>query len=185
MGRPRLFNREDFLRKALPVFWSRGYADTAVQDLEKATGVNKSRLYAEFKDKQDIFVESLRYYFASIVRIDTLTKEPLGWANIKAFLKYLMLTSFAGQKGCFGVNSMRELNLLPPAAQDIITDNRTQLKRLLAANVSAEKPKKSPDSIADLLLTFSSGICIEQNLKASKATLTSKIENLVTVLRAM
>jgi hypothetical protein len=35
MGRPKLFNREEVLKKAMPVFWAGGYADTAVQDLEK------------------------------------------------------------------------------------------------------------------------------------------------------
>src|SRR5580700_9531967 len=63
MGRRKLFTREDVLDKAIPVFWKHGLAETSVQDLEQATGVRKSGLYAEFKDKEDLFVESLRRYF--------------------------------------------------------------------------------------------------------------------------
>jgi hypothetical protein len=46
MGRPKNFRREEVLEKAIPVFWKRGFSDTSVQDLERATGVNKSGLYS-------------------------------------------------------------------------------------------------------------------------------------------
>ncbi len=53
MGRPKGFNREEVLEKAMSVFWRHGFADTSLQDLERATGVNKSGLYTEFRDKED------------------------------------------------------------------------------------------------------------------------------------
>jgi AcrR family transcriptional regulator len=49
------------LTKAIPVFWKRGFADTKIEDLKEATGVNKSGLYSEFGSKE-IFVESLKHY---------------------------------------------------------------------------------------------------------------------------
>ena len=52
MGRPKKFTREAVLEKALPVFWRHGFADASLHELEQATGVNKSGLYAEFKDKE-------------------------------------------------------------------------------------------------------------------------------------
>jgi AcrR family transcriptional regulator len=65
MGRPKNFNREEVLEKAMPVFWKQGFADTSLQDLERATGVNKSGLYSEFRDKEDFFVACLRHYLES------------------------------------------------------------------------------------------------------------------------
>src|SRR3984957_14329594 len=62
MGRPKNFSRQAVLEKALPVFWRRGFADASLHELEQATGVNKSGLYSEFEDKEDLFVQSLRYY---------------------------------------------------------------------------------------------------------------------------
>src|SRR5882757_9412904 len=60
MGRPRQFNREGVLDRAtISVFWKHGFANTTVQHLEEATGVNKSDLYSEFKDKEDLFLASL------------------------------------------------------------------------------------------------------------------------------
>jgi hypothetical protein len=63
MGRRRNFSLEDVLTKAIPVFWKRGFADTKVEDLEEATGVNK-----EFSSKEENFVESLKHYLTECLR---------------------------------------------------------------------------------------------------------------------
>ena len=52
MACPRNFSREGVLEKALPVFWKHGFADASLQELETATGVNKSGLYSEFSGKR-------------------------------------------------------------------------------------------------------------------------------------
>src|SRR5579864_8082837 len=100
MGRPRKFNREGVLEKALPVFWKQGFADTSVHDLEVATGVNKSGIYAEFQGKEDLFVESLQYYQTGFETQGVLTAEPLGWSNIERLLK-LSPDYPDERKGCF------------------------------------------------------------------------------------
>jgi hypothetical protein len=58
MGRPKKFNRKGVLEKALPVFWRHGFADASLHELEQATGVNKSGLYSEFEDKEDLLALS-------------------------------------------------------------------------------------------------------------------------------
>ena len=100
MGRPKNFSREEVLEKAMPVFWTHGFADTTLQDLEQATGVNKSGLYTEFRDKDDLFVACLRHYLESQGKRGLLTKEPLGWRNVETFLKYGPLNK-KEQQGCF------------------------------------------------------------------------------------
>jgi AcrR family transcriptional regulator len=47
------------LDRAIPVFWKHGFANTTLQHLEEATGVDKSGLYSEFKDKEDSFLPVL------------------------------------------------------------------------------------------------------------------------------
>src|ERR1700733_5824403 len=79
MGRPKNFSREEVLEKAMPVFWKHGFADTSLQDLERATGGNKSGLYTEFRDKEDLFVACLCHYLETQEKRWLLTKEPLGW----------------------------------------------------------------------------------------------------------
>jgi AcrR family transcriptional regulator len=184
MGRPRNFSREEVLEKAMPVFWKHGFADTSLQDLERATGVNKSGLYAEFRDKEDLFVECLRHYLETQEKRGLLTKEPLGWNNVENFLKNGPLSK-GDQQGCFSVNSMREFAILPSEAYGAVTENRALLERLLAMNIAAEKPRMAPSAIAEMVMSFFSGLCIERNLKSGKSSSTRKIDNFMTALRSL
>jgi TetR/AcrR family transcriptional regulator, copper-responsive repressor len=181
MGRPKGFNREEVLEKAMPVFWKHGFADTSLQDLERATGVNKSGLYTEFRDKEDLFMACLRHYLESQGKRGLLTKEPLGWKNVENFLKNGPLYK-GEQRGCFSVNSMREFAILPDEAYAVVTENRTLLQHLLAMNIEAEKPTMAPSAIAEMVLSFFSGLCIERKLKSGKASSTRKIINFMTAL---
>ena len=87
MGRPRQFSREEVLEKAISVFWAKGFSETTLQDLEAVTGVNKSGLYSEFKNKEDIFFASLQHYLQTRGGDDILSVHPLGWNNIQRFLE--------------------------------------------------------------------------------------------------
>src|ERR1700679_569604 len=159
MGRPKGFSREEVLEKAMPVFWKHGFADTSLQELEQATGVNKSGLYSEFRDKEDLFVACLRHYLESQGKRGLLTETPLGWKNIENFLKNGPLST-GEQQGCFSVNSMREFAILPDEAYAAVTENRTLLQHLLAMNIEAEKPTMDPSAIGEMVLSYLSGLCI-------------------------
>src|SRR5258708_12255406 len=87
MGRRKLFTREDVLDKAIPIFWEHGLAETSVQDLEQATGVRKSGLYTEFKNKEDLFVEGLRRHFAVLVPPDYPPNHPQACPNFNNLLQ--------------------------------------------------------------------------------------------------
>ena len=65
MAKPKNFTRDGVLANTLPVFWQHGFADTSLQALEEATGVNRSGLYSEFTDKEDLFMQSLQLYVAT------------------------------------------------------------------------------------------------------------------------
>lgn len=184
MGRPKTFSREEVLQKSLPVFWKHGYADTSVQELERATGVNKSGLYTEFAGKEDLFLQSLRYYLDTGQRRRLLEVHPLGWENIERFLKFVP-SNVNGQKGCFSISSLRDLAILPPEATAIMTQSRARMKQLLVDNVAAARPKPvmAPDEAAELVLTFFTGINAEQNLNPARAIITRRIDNFMQMLR--
>src|ERR1700731_3201395 len=184
MGRPKNFSREGVLEKALPVFWKHGFANTSLQELEKATGVNKSGLYAEFADKGDLYLESLRHYLRKRQEQELLTAKPLGWKNIERFLK-LGPCSLEGQKGCFSVNSMNQFAVLPPAAREIVSKSRAFLKDLIARNVEAGKPAMKPTVLAEMISTFFTGISMEQHLRASKATMNRKVDDFIKIVRKL
>ena len=111
-----------------------------------------------------------------------LTAQPLGWGNIERFLR-LGFGCDDDLRGCFAVNSMRELTGLPTEAQEIISSSQQKLTRLLIKNIEAEEPRLDARMIADVVLTFFHGFCIAQNLKSGKASSERKIRNLMQVVR--
>jgi TetR/AcrR family transcriptional regulator, copper-responsive repressor len=184
VARPRNFSREGVLEKALAVFWKHGFADASLQELEKATGVNKSGLYTEFSGKEELFLETLRFYLDRLPSVGLLMVEPLGWNNIEQFLKFGPRNT-EGQKGCFAISSMRELGILPPAAMEMLGRGRGHLKQLIAKNIEAEKPRAEVNDLAGVVLTFFAGLSVEQNLKSSRAATGRKVDNLMQVLRSL
>jgi AcrR family transcriptional regulator len=181
MGRPKCFNRTEVMEKAIPVFWQHGFAGTSVKDLEEATAVNKSGLYSEFKDKEDLFLSSLKHYVAQTPVLDILKQEPLGWKNIQNFLTVGQTCS--GRKGCFLVNSAREVGDLPPSAKKIMNEHLESVRNAIAANVKAGGSTIAPISLADMILTFQSGMSVQQNFGVKKEDAVKRIADFLSAIR--
>ena len=62
-GRPRSFDREDALRRAMQVFWARGYEGATLTDLQKAMGgITAPSFYAAFGSKEELLREAVELY---------------------------------------------------------------------------------------------------------------------------
>src|SRR5258708_15962311 len=61
-GRPRAYQPDVALGKALDLFRKDGFAATSLDDLSAATGMNRPGLYAAFADKRELFIKSYRRY---------------------------------------------------------------------------------------------------------------------------
>ncbi len=161
MGRLKAFNRNDVLDSAIQLFWKKGYADTSLSDLEKATGVNKSGLYSEFKDKDDIFLESLRRYHDNNPLYDFLKAEPLGWANIENYSKAKM--NCKGQKGCFMAYTNREYSIIPLKVKQLLEKTSAEVYELFLNNIKATGIK-NPDLVTTQIITYAVGISLKANM---------------------
>ncbi|WP_164125535.1 TetR family transcriptional regulator, partial [Stenotrophomonas maltophilia] len=64
-GRPRNFDRDQALERAMRVFWAKGYEGAQLVDLTAAMGINPPSFYAAFGSKQEIFREAIDLYLAT------------------------------------------------------------------------------------------------------------------------
>lgn len=62
MPAQKQYSSTEFVDGAMRLFWSRGYEGTSMNDLVRATGINRGSIYANFDGKRDIFVAALGRY---------------------------------------------------------------------------------------------------------------------------
>ncbi len=183
MARPKKFNREGVLDKAIPVFWRFGLAGTNVQQLEAATGVNKSGLYSEFESKDDLFVAALERYLETGPALRILNSSPKGFANIEQFL--LSAPTFSVEyAGCFSVNSTRDVATIPAEALKLISEFNERRMAGIRHNVEAEVAPDDVEAVCDLIWTFFSGVCIDANLHIDLDAHKRRVVNFMALLRA-
>jgi TetR/AcrR family transcriptional repressor of nem operon len=61
-GRPRAFDADEALTQARDLFWTRGYANTSIQDLVDELNVQRGSLYAAFGDKHSLYLQAVDLY---------------------------------------------------------------------------------------------------------------------------
>lgn len=61
-GRPRTFDRDEALEKALNVFWQQGYEPASIAELCAAMEISPPSLYSAFGNKAQLFLEAARHY---------------------------------------------------------------------------------------------------------------------------
>jgi AcrR family transcriptional regulator len=85
-GRPRSFDRDVALRRAVVLFWEQGYEGTSIADLTAAMGIAAPSLYAAFGSKEKLFREAVASYAADSPTRRALAREPTAYAAVAAML---------------------------------------------------------------------------------------------------
>jgi TetR/AcrR family transcriptional repressor of nem operon len=113
MGRPREFDVDAALDRALGVMWAKGYESASLDDLCAATGLGRSSLYAAFGDKRALYLRALgRYEEGAARRInDALAQGRPVREAIGGFIGRLIddIVAGPGRRGCFIGNCAAEL----------------------------------------------------------------------------
>jgi len=113
MARPKQFDPDEALDKALEVFWENGYDATSVQDLVDAMEINRFSLYDTYGDKRELYLRSLDRYREKYVapRLKGIEDTEKGMAAIRGYFRGIIegLLSGKGWRGCFLINAAVEV----------------------------------------------------------------------------
>src|ERR1700740_2721104 len=136
-GRPRSFDREAALERAIDVFWRHGYEATSVSDLTAAMGINPPSLYAAFGDKEKLFLEAVERYQQQ--RRQSLTKifdaAPTAKEAVRRVLQEAAreLAGSSHPRGCLLVMSDTNCSEASSHVQSDVAQRRAAMKAGLQA----------------------------------------------------
>ena len=111
MARPKEFDRDVAVERAMSVFWSKGYAATSTDDLLEAMKIGRQSMYDTFGDKRRLYVEALRRYQLESVagHIKRLRSMASPLAGIEALVVGVISSDrTTREKGCMGVGAICE-----------------------------------------------------------------------------
>ena len=113
MARPREFDADAALDRAMETFWSKGYEATSLDDLCEVTGLSRSSLYATFGSKRNLLLRSVdRYVDQRNPRIAGILAQPLSIRDVFGALAQQFIDQIVagpGRRGCFLGNCAAEL----------------------------------------------------------------------------
>ncbi|MFE0462070.1 TetR/AcrR family transcriptional regulator [Kitasatospora sp. NPDC058965] len=138
MARPREFDPDTVLDRAMLRFWERGYRATSVEELVKATGVRPGSLYGAFPGgKHALFVKSLERYAALVVpqKLGELAAASASLPEVRGYFDGLVadLLSPQGRQGCLLVNAAIEDAAEDDEAAAVVRGHHARLERCMAA----------------------------------------------------
>lgn len=107
MGRPREFDLDEALDRAMRVFWEHGYEGATIPALTAAMGINRPSMYTAFGNKEELFRKVLDRYMegASAFTCEAL-EEPTARKVAESLLRgsVKLLTDTSRPRGCMVVH---------------------------------------------------------------------------------
>jgi TetR/AcrR family transcriptional repressor of nem operon len=194
MARPREFDIEKALTQAMLVFWEQSYLATSMEDLMKATGLNKQSLYCAFGNKHSLFVKALRLYrrqdLPEIQKILNQTNSPL--EVIEAILRYAVDRAAVQDcpQGCLMANTALEFGSNDPEVANEVKKMRRVFEKLLAGVIHKGQQRGEITSrfdsevIAQSLWNTLSGIRILEKTGASKKQIHAIVDMALDAIKA-
>jgi AcrR family transcriptional regulator len=181
-GRPRSFDRNTALLRAMEVFWARGYEGATLADLQRAMGgITAPSFYAAFGSKEALFREAVELYSRTLglPMMKALAEGPTARASLESLLRAAVeaFCKPGKPRGCMlvlgAINSMPanksvrdHLRALRARRQKVIQE------RLQRGMAQGELPSRLDlRAVASFYTTVVDGLAIQARDGASRKTL--------------
>ena len=153
-GRPRAYEPDVALGKALDLFRRDGFAATSLDDLSAATGMNRPSLYGAFGDKRELFIKSYERYRADaraamqdVFKGELPIRQRL--ARIYAVALDIYLAGEGGPRGCFTVMTAGSEAMADPNIRAMVLEGLSELDGAFASCFRIAKEKGELAASAD------------------------------------
>src|SRR5258708_39558500 len=151
MARPKEFDRDEALQKAIGVFCDKGYAAASTDKLMRAMKISRQSMYDTFGDKRQLYLEAFQRYVADRFneQIGYLENSSSPLAGIeKMLLAFATRTELDGIVGCMAINAICEFGRSDP---EVTSLGDTASVRLTVALERALRQAKSKKEISKTL----------------------------------
>jgi AcrR family transcriptional regulator len=188
-GRPRSFDLDAVLEKARAVFWDLGYAAASLDDIARATGLNRPSLYGAFGDKHALYLAALRRTCAQSLagmRV-MLTAEGTVREVLTAFYRAAIRvyrSGDAGARGCFVIGTAVTEALDDPDTRAILAGYLADTDALFAESLARGGLRKgvSPEAGAAMASAAMHTLAIRARAGASEAAMQAVADAAVATL---
>jgi TetR/AcrR family transcriptional repressor of nem operon len=192
MPRPKEFNPDDAIEKAMHVFWHKGYEATSMEDLLEAMDLNRGSLYDTFGDKRQLFLKVVDRYCTTFVgpKFSLLDQPGMALPTLRRFIHGMIEGGLADpqRRGCLIANTVMELSPhekeIAGTLRQVLTMAEDAFFRVLArAKQQGElNGDKDPRTLARFLTTMMQGTIVMIKAGAPAEAVNQTVETALSIL---
>jgi len=180
MARPKEFDPERALAKAMNLFWRLGYENTSLEALMKVMGIARQSLYDTFGDKRALYLKAMAHYRDQTNnQIQKMLNESPSVRDGFARLLYGLAAETREQheRGCLLLSANLQRDPKDAVVRDFLRDNQARVETIfLQALARAQKqeelsPKGDPAALARFFVVTIQGMRAMARLKSDRKAL--------------
>lgn len=190
--RTKDFDENEILKKAISIFWQKGYHATSLYDLIEGLGIGRSSIYHAFGDKHNLFVKALEQYQKEATeRIRaTLNDAPSVKEGVGNLLRNVVIDALASEcpKGCFKVNTAVEVTADDELINKLVREDELLIEEALVKAIKKGQeegqinPSKDPKALAHFFCNTVTGMRVYAKIRNDRQFFEDIVETALAVL---
>ncbi|WP_134087972.1 TetR/AcrR family transcriptional regulator [Olivibacter sp. XZL3] len=190
--RTKDFDENEILKKAISIFWEKGYHATSLYDLIEGLGIGRSSIYHAFGDKHNLFMKALeQYQKEATARIEaSLNDAPSVKEGVRALLRSGIVDALGREcpKGCFKVNTEVELAAHDELIRNVLREDERLIEGALIKAIKTGQKEgqinasKDPVALTHFICNTITGLRVYAKTRNDRQFFEGIIETALSVL---